>query len=93
MSAPVETRTFFVELDGVRRFLEISWTGPEVGTVAGLVGSKGRVQEKAFRTLAKRDAWIATRIAKAKKEGLRRGFTGSASNPRIPGAGSGSERV
>ncbi len=70
MTVQVKTRSFFAEKDGVRRFLEISWTGPEVETVVGAVGSKGRVHEKVCRTLAERDAWIATRIARAKKEGF-----------------------
>jgi hypothetical protein len=70
---PVATRTFLREADGVRRFLEISWSGLEVETVTGKLGASGRAQSKVFETDARRDAWIARRIEKALHDGYREG--------------------
>ena len=69
-STPVETRSFVADRDEVRHFLEISWTGPEVEPVSGVIGQKGRALKKVFRSVAERDTWIAGRIARAKKEGF-----------------------
>ncbi len=70
MPTDVTTRTFFRSAGETRAFLEISWSGPEVETTTGKVGSSGRTLTRSFETADERDAWLAQRIAKAQREGF-----------------------
>jgi predicted DNA-binding WGR domain protein len=81
----VTTRSFVCEKDGVRYFLELSWTGPEVEIVSGKLGTRGRSRRRVFDTVAKRDAFIAERVRKAEEEGYVAGASGDVPTPDVPG--------
>ncbi len=73
MKTAVVTRTFYAGDDGNRRFLELSWSGCEVETVTGRVGSEGPPETLVFPTLEERDAWLVLRIRQARDEGFEEG--------------------
>ncbi len=50
-------------------FFEISWSDAFVEIVRGRVGKSGRATEKAFASVAERDAFVADQIARATKGG------------------------
>lgn len=68
--APVASRTFFRDKDGVRQFFDVTWSGPEVESVSGRLGSLGKAHSKTFANESARDAWLEERIAKAVREGF-----------------------